>query len=180
MAAAMGCSDSGTGPDLSHYDASAILQNDAHNVILQTYIDLNTEAGKLVTAVQTLQKNTTQANLETARKQWRKTRVPWESSESFLFGPVETEQIDPHIDSWPLNKTDLNNVLSGNAELTEKFIRNQTNNLKGFHTIEYLLWGGYNEHKQAADLTKRELSYMVAAAKALKDETQSLVTSWSP
>ena len=38
--------------------------------------------------------------------------------------------------------------------------------LKGFHPIEYLLWG-VNGDKKAADLTDREKEYLVALAQNL-------------
>jgi uncharacterized iron-regulated protein len=44
----------------------------------------------------TLQKNPTAENLLAIQNKWREARVPWESSESFVFGPgVETDQDAP-------------------------------------------------------------------------------------
>lgn len=177
LLAAAGCSDSSTGSQGVNYDASDMLQNESHNVIVQTYVDLDTNAGNLVSAVQTLQGNPTKENLEAAQKQWRNTRAPWESSEAFLIGPVEDEQVDPHIDTWPLNQTDLDNVLNSDDEITEDYVTNLQNNLKGFHTIEYLLFGSSND-KTVDDFTSREFDYLIAAAKCLKNNTNHLVTIW--
>lgn len=175
-----GCSDNGTDPGSDFdFDASAILQNEANGVILQTYLNLDAEAADLVSAVTELENNTTEANLEAARQQWRNTRKPWENSEGFLFGPVDDEGIDPAIDSWPLNQTDLENVLAGNDELTVEFVTGLGNGLKGFHTIEFLLFGEANS-KTVGDFTAREFAYLTSATQSLKNETARLVNGWEP
>jgi predicted lipoprotein len=176
---ATGCSDNSTGTDQLDYDASAMLDNEANNIILKTYIDLDTEAAALVEAVNELEQNTTEANLEAAQQQWRNTRQPWESSESFLFGPVASEGIDPAIDDWPVNKTDLDNVLASNDELTKEYVDGLETGLKGFHTIEYLLFGDGN-NKTVNDFTAREFDYLTSAAASLKGETATLATAWNP
>lgn len=175
---AAGCSDNGTGSQGIDYNASPMLENEANNIILQTYIDLDTNAAELVSAVQTLQQNTTQGNLDAAQKQWRNTREPWESSEGFLIGPVESEGIDPAIDDWPVNKTDLDNVLASSDELAKEYIDGLDTGLKGFHTIEYLLFGDSND-KTINDFTERQFDYLVATAKSLKGETSRLVSAWN-
>ena len=176
---AAGCSDSSTGTDSTGFDASAMLENEANNIILQTYLNLDTEAGKLVTAVEKLRNNKTTANLEAAQQQWRDTRAPWESSESFLFGPVDTKGIDPAIDDWPVNKTDLDNVLDSNDELTKEYVDGLETGLKGFHTIEYLLFGD-NNSKTVNDFTEREFDYLLSTTQSQKGETTRLAMAWSP
>lgn len=174
-----GCSDSTTGTEEAGYEATQMLQNVSGKVVLETYVNLDTEAGLLVEAVNDLQQNTTVQNLELARQQWRNTRKPWENSESFLFGPVASEGIDPAIDDWPVNKTDLDNVLASDDELSKEYVDGLETGLKGFHTIEYLLFGQRNE-KTIDDFTAREFSYLVSASASLKGETAKLVAAWHP
>lgn len=148
-----GCSDTtSTGPD--RYDATDLLANVSSQVILATYVDLEAKADAMSAAVATLQATTTDENLEAARDAWRAARRPWEQSEAFLFGPVETDGIDPSIDSWPVNQADLDAVLSSGTPLTKSYIDGLEGTLKGFHTIEYLLFGS-GSGKTAADLTDR-------------------------
>ena len=112
MAAAMaaGCggdSGGGSGDNQVSFDASAMIANEATSVITQTYQNLNTQAAALLTAVQALNDgDATEAELDAAQAAWRNARVPWESSEGFLFGPVDALGVDPAIDSWPLNTPD--------------------------------------------------------------------------
>ncbi|HEY7462248.1 MAG TPA: imelysin family protein [Gemmatimonadota bacterium] len=178
---AAGCGDTGSepvgpGPD---FDAGPLLQNEASNVITATYRDLSREAGELLAAVQALQASPTAATLTAAQQAWRETRVPWERSEGFLFGPVSTQGLDPALDSWPVNVVDLDAVLASSSALTKSFIDGLEGTLKGFHTIEYLLFGESGA-KTAADFTPREFEYLVATTESLKGATDALASAWAP
>lgn len=153
------------------------LKNISQLVITATYQNLNNEAGDLVSAVTTLKNNPSTITLEAARQAWRETRLPWEQSEAFLFGPVEQQGIDPSIDSWPVNVTDLQNVLAGTGNLTKTYIDGLDGTLKGFHTIEFLLWGT-NSNKQIGDFTNREFEYLVGCTESLQGATLQLYNAW--
>ena len=136
-----------------------------------------TEAGELLATVKALEADTTQANLGQAQAAWKATRRPWEQSEAFLFGPVDTQGLDPALDSWPVNRVDLDGVLASNQTLTEASIDALEDTLKGFHTIEYLLFRDGDQRK-AADITPRELEYLVATTGNLKAKTAQLRSAW--
>lgn len=172
------CSDDdGAGPGAT-FDATPLLTNVATNVITKTYVDLQSAAAHLDDTAQTLAATTTEPNLEAARQAWRDARRPWEQSESFLFGPVSTEGIDPAIDSWPVNTVDLDAVLASSNVLTVDFIDGLEGTLKGFHTIEYLLFGT-NGARPASGFTARELEYLVGATGSLERSTTSLASGWT-
>lgn len=160
-------------------DIAENLQNIGSNVILRTYEDLKDKAAALQAACATLQNNPSQANLGIARNVWAAARSPWEQSEGFLFGPVDQEGLDPSIDSWPVNVVDLNNVLASGNALTPVFLANQEGTLKGFHTIEYLLWGESGQ-KQVGAFTAREFEYLAACAEVLANDAAQLYNLWSP
>jgi putative iron-regulated protein len=108
-------------------------------------------------------------------------RVAWESSEAFLFGPVEALGIDPAIDTWPLNKLDLDSVLNSGRALTPDFVRNLGANMQGFHTLEYLLFGPgeTTNNKDIAQVTARQLEYMRSTAIVLAQDTARLARAWT-
>ena len=160
-------------------DYKEVLSNTGENIILKTYEDLALKAKALQLASQTLENNPTAQNLEGAKLAWAAARAPWEQSEGFLFGPVDQEGLDPSLDSWPVNVTDLNNVLSGSNALTVDFLAQQEGTLKGFHTIEYLLWSEAG-NKQVSDFTAREFEYLAAASGALAADAQQLYDLWRP
>ncbi|MBK8504820.1 MAG: hypothetical protein IPL46_22985 [Saprospiraceae bacterium] len=83
------------------------------------------------------------------------------------------------MDSWPVNVIDLDNVLSSSDPLTVAFLSQQEGTLKGFHTIEYLLWGESGD-KKVTEFTPREFEYLAAASGALAADAQQLFDLWRP
>ena len=171
------CSDDDDDGDSAQFDAATTLNDFANTVVLATYTDLDNKAGTLLNSVRALQTSTTQANLGRAQTAWKAARRPWEQSEAFLFGPVDTQGLDPALDSWPVNRVDLNAVLSSSDALTASSIDGLEDTLKGFHTIEYLLFRDGNQRK-AANITPRELEYLVATTENLKAKTAQLRLAW--
>ncbi len=172
------CSDNdSTETTTTTTDYSDILTNEAANVITLTYKSLNDEAGTLQTAVNnfTIGDETT---FEQIKDAWRATRIPWEQSEGFLFGPVGETQlnIDGKIDSWPVDVTAINALLNSGNSITTAVLETN-NNTRGFHTIEYFVWG-LDGAKTAADLTARDVEYLKAATTDLKTNTQALYDAW--
>ena len=161
------------------FDASTMLNDFANTVVLATYTELDNKAGELLTAVKALAANTSQANLEKAQQAWKATRRPWEQSESFLFGPVDTQGLDPALDSWPVDHVNLQSVLDSNDALTVDFVSGLEDTQKGFHTIEFLLFRDGNQRK-ASDITDRELAYLVSTTENLKASTAQLRLAWAP
>ena len=159
-------------------DYSALLRSTGEDVILQTYADLDAKTGLLVAALTALETEPTAPHLDAARQAWRDARKPWEQAEGFLFGPVDQQGIDPAMDSWPVNEVDLENVLNSGNALTKSFIDQQEGTVKGFHTIEYLIFG-VNGDKVVADFDQREFEYLRACAESLKGETNKLYTTWA-
>src|SRR5262245_7692949 len=170
--------DADTAAPTGGFNASALLAGVPSTVILGTYQDLEAKAIALRTAVNTLNTTPTDPNRTAAKDAWRAARRPWEEAEGFLFGPVETQGIDPAIDSWPVNRVDLDAVLAGSATLNQAYIDGLEGTLKGFHTIEYLLFG--TGSKTAADLTTRELEYLVGVTQSLAAAVTTLRTAWDP
>jgi uncharacterized iron-regulated protein len=159
-----------------------VINNISDNIIVATYTDLDTKAGLLLTAINALKTGgATNDELTAAKAAWVAARAPWEASEGFLFGPVADNEIDPNIDTWPLDSIGVDAILSGSTVLNKAYIDALTDDagtgLKGFHLIEYLLWGS-NSNKTATALTARELDYLVAATESLKGKTDELKTAW--
>ena len=186
----IGCSLTGCGNDDDDDDVAIVgedeafnagptLDNFANKIILATYTDLDNKAGELLGAVQALGAATNAAHLQLAQTAWKAARIPWEQSEAFLFGPVDTQGLDPALDSWPVNKVDLDGVLGSDQELTEASIDALEDTLKGFHTIEYLLFRDGDQRK-AEDITPRELEYLAASTENLKAKTAQLANAWAP
>ncbi len=161
------------------YDAGTMLNDFANTVVLATYSDLDSKAGDLLAAVKALEADTTQANLEKAQQAWKATRIPWEQSEAFLFGPVDTQGLDPALDSWPVDHVNLQSVLDSDDDLTVDYVSGLEDTQKGFHTIEFLLFRD-GDQREASDITERELEYLVSTTENLKASTSQLRLAWAP
>ncbi len=158
--------------------APEIVRDFADVVIIPTYLALADGLAKLETAVATLQSDPSQANLEAAQQAWVEAREPWEASEGFLFGPVDGFGFDPALDSWPVDRTSLDQVLSSGDELNQSYVSSLDDTLQGYHTAEYLLFGT-QRGKVAADLTARELNYLVAVVAEMADLGADLAAKWT-
>ena len=125
---------------------------------------------------------------------WRAMRKYWEQSEAFLFGPAAAHNIDPHIDSWPLDFNAMNALLhdadrmaaieeEGGAYVGDKL----GYALKGFHAAEYLLFesviidgravGTGKTH--AANLTHAEAVYLFGIVEDLTQQAILLEYCWA-
>ena len=156
-------------------DYSAEITAIANNVIIKTYKALNEKAAVLEKAVNDFTIGNSD-KLEAIKTAWKEARIPWESSEGFLFGPADTEGIDPAIDSWPVNVTDIGAILNSGKPITSTVLATN-DNARGFHTIEYFVWG-VNGDKTAADLTAKDVEYLKAATSDFKSKTQKLYDGW--
>lgn len=180
VAILVSCGDDNDAPapaEVSHKD---IITNITSNIIVKTYSDLAREAENLLEKTKKFKEAPSQESLDDAKDAWVATRKPWEQSEGFLIGPVDTGSIDPAIDSWPVNVVDMDALLAdvtNHPTITEQIVNQQIFEAKGFHLIEYLLWG-LDGNREADSFTTRELEYLVAASENLKNKTTKLKVAW--
>lgn len=130
----------------------------------------------------------TKAIVEQACAKWYEARKYWELSEAFLYGAAADYNIDPHIDSWPLNATDLQALLDDPVRMgmmDAEYAAGLGYGLLGFHAIEYMLF----DHQIDASSTtgkaragafsrKEELVYLTAVAGDLANQCVRLEASW--
>lgn len=125
---------------------------------------------------------------------WRAMRKHWEQSEAFLYGPASAHNIDPHIDSWPLDFNAMNALLhdaermaaieeEGGAYVGDKL----GYALKGFHAAEYLLFESVEKdgrpvgtgRPHAANLTHAEAVYLLGIVEDLTQQAILLEYAWA-
>ncbi|NJM88249.1 MAG: peptidase M75 [Hydrococcus sp. RU_2_2] len=154
-----------------------IVSDFANQVVIPTYQLLVTKSGDLSKAVDAFVAKPGDDTLKAAQEAWRASRTPWEQSEAFAFGPASSLGYDGDLDDWPVNETDVKAVISSKAELTPESIKQLQTTQKGFHTIEYLLFGLNNDRK-AADLSEREIKMLKLLTDAFNQTAQDLTKSW--
>ena len=126
-----------------------IAESYVSNVVLPTYKELAEKTVTLNNAIRDFAANPSNAGFEKACQAWLDARAPWETSEAFLFGPVADLGLDPNMDSWPLDQDAIVNILkngnfsslnwSGEYDEDDEAIE-AAQNVRGFHTLEFLLF----------------------------------------
>ncbi len=176
-----GCSDDDDPVAVdTDYDFSEILIDFSEKVVVATYADMRAKSVILNETVDAFAADPgNQGLLDSAASAWRDVRAPWEAGEAFLFGPAAFMGLDPSLDSWPLDHQQLQDVLGSTFDLTPAFVADGLGPLlRGFHSVEYLLFRE-GESRTAADLTAREVQYLVAVTTVLADDCDSLWSAWA-
>ncbi|MDR3118038.1 MAG: peptidase M75 [Mediterranea sp.] len=172
------CSEDKTNPDDGKVPTEealeAVINTYVDRTVIPTYADMKAKVSALKTKVDQFVEDGSQASLNEACAAWRAAREPWELSEAFLFGPADFLGLDPMLDSWPLDKDAIDQIL---ADLNFEEVEGDEN-IRGFHTLEYLLFseGG---NKSSAGVTAAEKSYMRKVAELLSEDTDALHGAWA-
>lgn len=132
--------------------------------------------------------------MKNADASWRLMRKYWEQSEAFLFGPASAHNIDPHIDSWPLDFNEMNTLLHDPVRMAlieeegGSYVGDKLGYaLKGFHACEYLLFESEMQDGRAvgtgkphaANLTHAEAVYLNAIVEDLTQQAILLEYAWA-
>lgn len=126
----------------------------------------------------------TSGDVNAAGDAWKLARKNWELSEAFLFGPAANHNIDPHIDSWPLDKAAMESLLSQIRNGSSWSLENNGGyGLIGFHSVEFMLFELSADENtslvHSTDYTPEELEYLVAVADDLCRQCVCLEACWS-
>ncbi len=171
------CSDDSDGGDDNggggYGDVSAIINDYVDKTVVPTYQDMKNKAWTLYGAVAAMEEGVTPEKIKAACDAWRATRIPWEQSEAFLFGPANLQGLDPLLDSWPLDQTQINKVLNGSGPIDAGALGY---NVRGFHTIEYFIFAN---GKPKTSITDREFEYLMVVTELLRDDCLKLWSSWA-
>ncbi len=159
------------------------------HTVLPTYSSMADAAVELMDLCRTMQTKhaagtLTTSDIEAAGKAWKQSRKSWELSEAFLFGPAANHNIDPHIDSWPLDKAAMDDLLKDiRAGKTWSLCNNGGYGLIGFHAVEYVLFELSADENtslvHSTDYTPEELEYLCAVAEDLCQQCVCLEACWA-
>jgi len=156
-------------PDAS--DTGRTVDTSTLHAAVHTFV--GTSAGSQMAAVELL---------PVVQAVWRNARVPWEQSEAFLFGPVSDNDHDPFLDTWPLNVTDLENIIASSDDIATLDL---ADDVQGFHALEYLLFQDKNGMTDPAAIVagfaadERRRTYARTVVGLFARHTQELLNSWS-
>lgn len=191
LATACSNNDDPAGDDLSQKEQALKSAAEAYvqHTVLPTYSAMADAAIRMRDLCHAVQEKhasgtLTTGDIKAAGDAWKEARKHWELSEAFLFGPAANHNIDPHIDSWPLDKAAMDNLLvqirNGNQWSLEN---NGGYGLIGFHAVEYMLFELSADENislvHSTDYTPEELEYLVAVADDLCQQCVCLEACWA-
>ena len=176
-----------------------VLETYVNDVVLPTYKDLKEKNAALYAAARAFADAPSDRMFENVCEAWLEAREPWETSEAFLFGPVDALGLDPNMDSWPLDQEAIVNILNsgefdnltwGDGDDDDAIEAVQS--VRGFHTMEFLAFkngeartinGGTSTDPKDLDYTASNAkswgNYMVQVGKLLQQDAELLYESWT-
>lgn len=165
-----------------------VVSNLVDNVIVPTYTELADETEQLEATLNGLDVNSiSQKDVDKACDLFKKARKTWEQSEAFLGGAASDFDVDPTIDSWPLNRSLLLNYFSSGT-MDEDMLDDAS--ILGFHALEFILFRNGQPRNvsefKSNDTYKgftsvsgaKELLYAQQVCKLLKERTFQLQVAW--
>ena len=164
-----------------------VLETLVGNVIVPTYTQLADDVEDLEKTLNGLTVNSiTQAQIDKACQDFKQARQHWERSEAFLMGAASDFDIDPTIDSWPLNRSLLLNYF--NNGMNDEMLEDAT--ILGFHALEFILFRN-GQNRKVAELQgndtytnfehitgAQELAYAQTICTLLKQRCFQLQVAW--
>jgi len=177
---AVSCKKSSNNNSTSNVTEQDVINDFVNKIALPQYQALAEKGIALNAAIATLNTTTNATNLAAAQSAWRDTRTCWEQCEGFLFGPVEDNNYDPNMDTWPVDYHQLDSLLASTTmtTFTVNYVQSLNTTLRGFHPLEFILWGQQGT-ATAASITANEKQYMLALSADVQGITDSLNTSWA-
>ncbi len=187
-------------------ELSAVANTYVNDIIYPTYADLRSNAKTLKDACENAYNNAKAGNLsdadiEAACEAFKNARREWERSEAFLYGAATNNEIDPHIDSWPLDRDQMVEALNDQTLIAgikgsnpAQFIYSENKDFDsviGFHGLEFVLFRDgaartaamLNANETADGMTSvkgiDELAFAAAVAGDIYNMTSLLQYGWN-
>ncbi len=175
------------------------------NVVYPTYTELAKDSRTLYAAAQALYQSAsngtmTQEQIDAACEAFKAARCQWERSEAFLYGSASNNDLDPHIDSWPLDHKELVSALNNPTLIAgfkssdpAKFVSENNTDFQsvlGFHGMEFVLFrngsnrtvealsGNDTEEGMTSVKGIDELAFLQAVAGDVRNVTAVLEYTW--
>lgn len=180
-----GCSNENTNPG-SGYDRSAMLLNEASQVILPSYENAVTWSGHLKTATQHFTSQPDAQHLQNLRDTFALAWTAWKQAEFITTGPSESIMLDKQIDTWPTNVPVIEGEISGSQVIDDAYLLATGTTRKGFPAVEYLIYpyGTISEDSVLNRFTtsvhaQRRLDYLQAVVNVIDLQITQVYNDWS-
>ncbi len=158
--------------------SNEVISDFVNKIALPQYCELQTRATALHAAVVALNTASSNTSLVAARGAWQDVRACWERCEGFLIGPVEDDNYDPNMDTWPVDYLQLDSFTAYNTSFSAAALQAQSQSLRGFHPLEFILWGR-SGNVTVDSIFAKQKQYMVALSEDILQTVSGLSSSWA-
>jgi putative iron-regulated protein len=183
-----GCRDRASSSNLSAPEVSGaaavpaafdrqILRNFVAQVVVPNNRFFAQRASNLSKTIQSFTTAPSAQTLASAQGAWVEARAAWEQTECFGFGPTTSLGYDGALDTWPVNETDVKALIKSGEPLTAGSVGKMKETEKGFHVIEYFLFG-QGKSRKPDDLAPRDLQYLQLLGADFAKVATDLAASW--
>ena len=159
-----------------------LLEAWTETIILPLYEDFHAQADVLNQETTTLCSDFSEEQLSIVQSQWWATRTPWKRAEVFAFGPFREEplRIGPKVDFWPARTDDIEEMLTGDTDLSGDAVQSFGATLTGMPVIEYLLYEAEDESSVAFASDARRCLYLIGLTADLLVHAEQMNEAWQP
>lgn len=177
-----------------------------NKIVFTTYKNLQESAATLHEKCQALYAakqagDVSQTTIHEACEAFKEARRYWEQSEAFLYGPATDDGIDPHMDSWPLDQSQMTQAMNSSAVIAgitgsnaAQYVYENNkyfDSTLGFHGLEFVLFrngaertaDAYNAQYETftgmtSVTTLSEAAFAAAVSGDLQNMTKLLEYEW--
>ncbi len=150
--------------------AQAQIDKVADDVIKAGYATLGANATIMKDLLNSFGSDVDAGQVTAARTAWKSARAPWEASEAYIVAtsPSVGNATDGNTDSWPVKSAGeiAQGLTAWDGDTLT--IQNADGEIKGFHTIEFYLFGNGTAVESAADAATRLNAFTNAQGKYLR------------
>ena len=147
------------------FDIENMLHSVSKTVIIPTTSLFVITSEELVNKALLLQAENNLNNFENFTQAWYHAMDGWQTMQVVNFGELSKMYYNVSIANWPANSFFIDQIISGNEEISPTYIDNKGGSSKGLFGIEYL---AFDKNKPTAALhasiTERYLGYFIAVA----------------
>ena len=167
------------------YDRTQLLTEVTDSLIVPAMHEQTTRATTLRTTTAALCTTTNATTLTAARTAWVDALIAWNGTVAYQLGPATTLGFEAHA-SWPAETAAIETIIAGTDTIDAHYIDTLGSPVRGFATLEYLLFAypGYTTTDDAMTLTAlgntRRCTYAAMVADELARLASQLDTAWRP
>ncbi len=179
LLAALACIATCSPIPLGDGDRRVVARELGAEVAVPTLDDVVMTLGELRVACESFATEVNLPALRDARAAWRAARVPWKHADAFGFGPAADLRLTAAMDQ-AIDPAKVEAEVAATTEISEDAVTSMGANRKGFHALEYLLFGANDEAVLAAfTASPRRRALVAAYAQNLESRARELREAWT-